>query len=408
MAAAIWFPSVWSCAQAYPPPPGVVVAHSPAASQIYLGSPSIAIISRGHYVLSHDTFGPGSTQDTEYLYESRDCGNTWKTLGTLKGQYWSSLFIWRRALYIMGTSGYGGVPTIRRSLDGGRTWTQPRDAGTGVLSASGKYFTAPVPVVAAHGRLWRAMEEVDPNGLWPFMMSAPVYGDLLKASTWTRSNAMAPNPAWLGDGFKGWLEGNAVVGPDGGVMNMLRVYHAGLPEKAALLTTSRDGARMEFDPSSGFVDLPGGDKKFTIRFDRRTRLYWSLVNAVVDGHHSGNIERARNTLALVSSPDLRNWTLRRIVLHHDDWQFHAFQYADWQFDGTDIVAAVRTSFDDATGGAHSQHDANYVTFHRIEGFRDRSDEVRRWGQCGLSQEDDDSGQSQASDLQDQPRALDSQ
>jgi hypothetical protein len=61
--------------------------------------------------------------------------------------------------------------------------------------------------------------------------------------------------------------------------------------------------------------------------------------------------------------------VRCILLYHPDTVSHGFQYADWQFDGDDMVAVVRTAYDDAEGGAHNNHDANYVTFHRIGNFR---------------------------------------
>ncbi len=48
---------------------------------------------------------------------------------------------------------------------------------------------------------------------------------------------------------------------------------------------------------------------------------------------------------------------------------HGFQYLDWQFEGNDIIALSRTAYDDAEGEAHNQHDANFITFHRIENFR---------------------------------------
>ncbi len=50
-----------------------------------------------------------------------------------------------------------------------------------------------------------------------------------------------------------------------------------------------------------------------------------------------------------------------------------FQYADWQFDGADIVALVRTAYNDDSGGARNNHDANYITFHRIKNFRNTTD-----------------------------------
>jgi len=42
-----------------------------------------------------------------------------------------------------------------------------------------------------------------------------------------------------------------------------------------------------------------------------------------------------------------------------------FQYADWVFDGNDILAAVRTAYN----GAHNLHDSNMITFHRLQDFR---------------------------------------
>ncbi|HKT65145.1 MAG TPA: sialidase family protein [Burkholderia sp.] len=354
----------------HPAPPGVVIAHSPASSRVYLGSPALAILPDGTYVVAHDTFGAGSAQDTETLYASRDRGRSWHALAELRGQYWSSLFVEGQALYIMGTSGFSGVPVIRRSLDGGKTWSVPRDGDSGVLASGGRYFTAPVPVVVANGRIWRTMEAVESTGIWPFMMSAPVGSDLLKAGNWTSSNRLAPNSGWLGGKFGGWLEGNAVARPDGSVVDVLRVYYNALPERAAIVTVNANGAAARFDASAGFVDMPGAGKKFTIRFDPRTKLYWSLSNAVSRQYRGNNYERARNVVALISSPDLVHWTTRRTVLSHPDWSRHGFQYVDWQFDGNDIVAVVRTSFDDPQGGAHSQHDANFVTFNRVADFRD--------------------------------------
>jgi hypothetical protein len=72
---------------------------------------------------------------------------------------------------------------------------------------------------------------------------------------------------------------------------------------------------------------------------------------------------------LMSSPDLKSWTIQRTILEHPDPLQHAFQYVDWQFEGKDLIVASRTAFDDETGGAHRAHDANYLTFHRVNNFR---------------------------------------
>jgi hypothetical protein len=125
------------------------------------------------------------------------------------------------------------------------------------------------------------------------------------------------------------------------------------------------------------VDFPGGAKKFTIRKDPQGQGYWTLASIVRESQTAtdgdvvflGKPAGVRNTLALLRSDDLRKWEMRRILLHHPDVAKHAFQYVDWQFDGDDLIAACRTAYGDDEGGAHSNHDANYLTFHRFRKFR---------------------------------------
>jgi len=45
---------------------------------------------------------------------------------------------------------------------------------------------------------------------------------------------------------------------------------------------------------------------------------------------------------------------------------------DWVFEGDDIIFVSRTAFDDDLTGAHNAHDANYLTFHRIQDFRNQA------------------------------------
>ena len=93
---------------------------------------------------------------------------------------------------------------------------------------------------------------------------------------------------------------------------------------------SDDGKRATFDPAHDFVRMPGASsKKFTIRKDSVTNKYWSLVNWIQAKdlpqlEESKRPDKIRNTLALASSPDLKDWTVERIVLHHPDTKKHAF------------------------------------------------------------------------------------
>src|SRR5690606_16331201 len=231
-----------------------------------------------------------------------------------------------------------------------------------------------------NGRIWRAMETAHgPILQWgkrygAMMMSAPVDADLLKASSWTTSNSLLYDSTYLDGNFTGWLEGNAVATPDGEVVNILRVDDkTTLEEKAAIVRISADGETATFDSATGFVPFPGGSKKFTIRYDSTSKRYWTLANYIPDAmkaqHPKRNASGFRNNLALMSSADLKNWDVHEVILSHPDVLKHGFQYVDWLFEGDAIIFACRTAYDDGVGGAHNNHDANFLTFHRIDNFR---------------------------------------
>lgn len=360
---------------AQPQPPGVIIDFAPAAAKRYIGSPSIAILPDGAYVASHDYFLPGNKGDRTDLFRSIDRGQHWQRVAELTGQWWSGLFVHRGALYLMGTTQVYGACVIRRSADAGATWTDPKDGKSGVILAEGKYHTSSMPVVEHQGRLWRAMEDGDGPGGWgshfrAFMMSAPADADLLNAKSWTSTNRLGREASWLEGKFGGWLEGNAVVTPQGQIVDILRADTKTQPEKAAIIEVSSDGKQMSFDPATGFIDFPGGAKKFSIRHDAQSGHYWSLVNWCLPKYAGEQASRVRNTVALVRSADLRKWEIRCVLIHHPDTKFRGFQYADWVFDGEDLVAAIRTAFEEPAGQAHNQHDANYLTFHRWPRFRD--------------------------------------
>jgi len=378
------FPSI-SQEKVLPDIGGSVIAHQPASTQQYIGSPSIAILPNGDYVASHDLFGPKSSEFVQAItrvYRSADKGRTWTQVSEIQGAFWSSLFVNHGTLYLLGPDRHHGTVLIRRSDDGGNTWTRPTGTEDGLL-LKGMFHCAPMPVIEHNGRLWRGMETAHgPNLEWgkrygAMMMSASVDADLLKASSWTTSNSLLYDSTYLSGNFTGWLEGNAVVTPDGGIVDILRVDDRTThEEKAAMVRISADGTAASFDPSTGFIPFPGGSKKFAIRFDEKSDRYWTLSNIIPESfrkrYPKRNPASFRNTLALMSSADLLNWQVHEVILQHPDVINHGFQYVDWLVEGDDLIIASRTAYDDGKEVANNNHDANFLTFHRIKDFREKA------------------------------------
>jgi len=357
--------------------PGVIVDHSKQETGIYFGSPSIIALPNGQYLATHDYFGPGTKGKVNEtaVFKSNDKGLTWEKVTVLKDSYWSNLFYHKGAVYLMGTSREYGNLVIRKSEDEGKTWSNPSDKKNGLLRDDFQYHTAPVPIAILHGRIFRAVEVRSPAYGWginfeALVVSAPIDADLLDADSWKVSNRIHYNQDWLGSA---WLEGNIVKTPDNRLVNIMRVDNKERNGTAAILHYDEKTENLTFDSEEGFIHFPGGSKKFTIRYDDESERYWVLSNFIRDfGYNPGS---TRNCLALCSSADLLNWTVHEEVLYNPDVAKHGFQYVDWQFDGADIIALSRTAFEDGFGGAHNNHDANYITFHRVKDFRQKISKI---------------------------------
>ena len=333
-------------------PPGTVIEKS-QQEKIFLGAPSLVVLPNGDYLSSHHLTGPAAPSEgggLTRIHVSTDKGRHWSLRSEIRGQFWSSLFLHRGALYIIGTAGGVSDIVIRRSTDQGRTWTTPSDASNGrLLRKQGNmgYHCAPVPVLLHKGRLWRAFEYTADKGWGNFsavMLSIDEKDDLLDATKWTVSNKLTFDRGNQAS-YSSWLEGNAVATPDGKVIDLLRVHHKE-DDIAARVHVSALGDSLRFDPASDFLSLPGAGKKFTIHYDQKSGRYWSLTNyapqqekekAARLGH---TLERTRNTLVLISSGDLRTWDRHLTVLYSPEILKHGFQYADWKFDGKDIEFPV--------------------------------------------------------------------
>ncbi|MBP5638446.1 MAG: exo-alpha-sialidase [Victivallales bacterium] len=373
----------------------VEVKHQPERSKSYIGSPSLVRLPDGALLASHDYFGQLYTLEGDNgltsIYRSEDNGQTWENITHIINAYWGTMISLPDAVYHIGMTRDYGDMVVRRSTDGGFTWSIPKDEKTGIVmrgTPAGKPHQFRIETsgteLVYNGRVFKCFDKhiIDPGGPeWRAdkfatgVMSADINSDLLDASNWTISNLLQfdytkynnPEIAGLGNG---WLEGTLAPAPDGTLTELIRM-HLKKYNKAGMLKLSNDGKELSFDYSNGIIDFIGGGSRFTVRRDPRTGLYVTFSNYVTmkDGEAITN----RNRLCLAVSEDLQNWRIVRDALTDDtglNWdmsiQLTGFQYCAWHFDGDrDIILLSRTAY----RGANSFHNANRLTFHRFENWR---------------------------------------
>ncbi len=351
------------------------------ANKKYLSSPSITVMPNGDYIVSHDIFGDGTTQNTTKVYRSTDQGITWSLQSTVTDAFASTIFYHDGALYLWGyreyyTENNNADILIRKSTDGGQTWTTPTNSSNGLLMDTNLYGQANTPTIY-NGRIWIALAGKR-------VMSAPVSSNLLLASSWTASDS-ANTSATPWGGSLSVTEAQVASSSRDGVVVMPKID--GQPHSIVMRAIS-PSTMTNYAATADYVDLPGGEKKFALQYDSVSDKYYIVSNPVLPAHADSGIDPGmiRNTAALLSSRDLQHWDVEQIFLYspeldHDLAAFQgtfgeAFQYMNFAIEGDDLLVVSRTAFD--TEGDRSQagqnipprgHDSNLITFHRIEDFR---------------------------------------
>src|SRR5690606_22626062 len=114
------------------PVPGVVIDHMPKERELHLASPALIVLPDGRYLASSAIAGRNRPREATRIFRSIDRGRSWELISTIR-MGWTGLFLHRGDLYAMGTSDIYGDLVIRRSIDGGVTWTEPTGPESGLL-----------------------------------------------------------------------------------------------------------------------------------------------------------------------------------------------------------------------------------------------------------------------------------
>ena len=192
----------------------------------------------------------------------------------------------------------------------------------------------------------------------------------------------------------GWLESNLVeivdpkhywYDPDGKTFLLVMRAHTGGSGYCCIakaVEETVDGVdRIRIEPVTNpsgrkvlFLPMPGGQMKFYIKFDEKTKLYWLLSTQATD------------TMCRVELLDGERYNIpcderERLTLHYSknmvDWVFAGLvskgaspkqtrHYGSMDIDGEDLVIVSRSGDEESA----SAHNGNLITFHRVKNFRD--------------------------------------
>ena len=341
----------------------------------YLCSPSLLRHPDGYLLASMDVYASGHPQNLTLIYRSDDDGATWHYVSELMPCFWGKLFIHRGELYMMGCSTEYGDLLIGKSLDGGKTFGAPVALlrGSNAKNGNSGVHKNPQNMLYHNGRLYGTLEwgswKNKEYGHAAMVMSCDSEADLLNPENWhfsrpLRFDRFAPELDGLPDNTM-TIEGTLTVDPAGNLVNIMRFGKYG---KAIVYLVDAD------DPDAPLtyqrcMDFPANFSKFMIRFDAVSGKYYTVATRVYDPEKP----KARNLLSLMRSDDLEKWEVAADLFdhRHEDADLVGFQYVDFSIEGNDIIYLCRT----AINGAHSYHDSNYSTFHRIRNFRKIKEEM---------------------------------
>ena len=336
----------------------------------YLCSPSLVKHPDGFLLASMDLYADGHPQNLTLIFRSDDNGETWHYVSELMPCFWGKMFIHKDELYMLACSTEYGDLLIGKSIDGGKSFSAPVCLLRGSNGKSGNsgVHKNPQNIVVYNGRLYNTLEW----GTWhnkeychaAMVMSCDINEDLLVPENWSFTYPRKFDPHFAPElshlpYCTMTIEGTLVKDPENKLLNIMR-FGGDRCVLAYEVNTVDHDAILEY---SHCISFPANHSKFMIKKDIQTNKYYSIASRLKE-----NVPNfTRNLLSLMSSEDMKNWSVVCDLLDYSDTDPNqvGFQYVDFEFDGNDIIYLCRTAFNNA----HNFHDANYSTFHRIKNFR---------------------------------------
>jgi len=363
---------------------GVSIAGA-ASAEVTFDAPSLVKSGSGYYVAAATA---GDTPETG-VWKSTDSGSTWsKCSGTVSGLGNVSLFEDSGTLYLLGIEPAASRFALYASSDGGASWTA---AGTRAFSAGTEMTVNADAPVARGGYYYKSVmtNGVDNTMFLKFSLS----GGVLGTSEWTAANVSASNATthiagnWntlLYTLYGGRRPAKCVARPDGSLVAIVPVLDQ---YRTAQYAVTRDGGVMPFyslpefgvmfDLTSGdalslagTVQVPGFSKDFALKYDAAGGQWWAVtVPARYNSSTTNKLPQAvNNTLAVYSSPDLREWHWRQDVKTGVAFN-EGFLNPAIEFDGDDLTVVFGVSAFDGTAAPSSVYAAGHLVCRKVSGFR---------------------------------------
>ncbi len=415
--------------QASPPPLAqdyVTLWESPDPKHGYGYTPGICRLDSGRLVAVYETSSAGKPvapdnkpHHASHIVTSDDGGLTWQHRGHFDLSF-ARPFVAGKTLYILGRSGKVG---IIRSDDAGLTWS-PRV----FLNDSGIWHQSACNVHFAKGNVYLVMEKHAPRrgvlgwqiaDLAPVLMRAKADSDLTDRKNWTFASELVFEDIWDADQSHyfgvpfhpvdrkkptflvppkgrsiapmGWLETNVVEftdpdhvwhDPEGKTFHLWMRAHTGMTNYAAIAQVKEnDDGTMTTSlvkaPSGQtmlHVPCPGGQMRFHVLWDDKTKLYWLLSSQATDSmirpdrmspDRWGTPDNERHRLVLHFSKNMVDWCFAGLVCAGATPK-ESRHYASMCLDGEDLCILSRSGNEKA----RSAHNGNLITFHRVKNFRE--------------------------------------